>query len=95
MSKDATMKEADKKRIVEKLQEKQVNLPCPRCSNNRFSVADGYFAQTIQDDVTNFRLGGPTIPTAVTVCDRCGYVSLHALGALGLLPNSKREPANG
>ena len=83
------MDPAEKDRVIQALQRANVTLPCPRCSNTNFSLVDGYFKDPIQPDLKNFNLSGPSIPTIVTVCARCGFVSQHALGALGLLP---RQP---
>ena len=41
--------------------EKQM-LPCPRCGNNRFILADGLIVPPIQTGLSNFILGGSTIP---------------------------------
>ena len=80
------MNEDDKNKIIKRLTERGVNRPCPRCGNNDFSIIDGYFSQPLQPDVTSGKIGGPSIPSVVTACNKCGYLSQHALGALGLLP---------
>jgi hypothetical protein len=36
--------------------------------------------------------GGQTVPAAAIVCNRCGFLSQHALGALGLLPKNESNP---
>ena len=61
-------------------------MPCPRCASTEFSVADGYLNQTIQGELSGVVIGGPSIPSALIVCTNCGFMSQHALGALGLLP---------
>lgn len=76
----------DKDRIVRALLSKGANLPCPRCGNLNFAVLDGYFNQPLQMKLDGLYLGGPSIPTVVTACVKCGFLSCHALGALGLLP---------
>lgn len=73
--------------IIDALTERGATNPCPRCGNHDFSVADGLFAHGVQSDLQSFSLGGETIPVAVTVCVRCGYVSEHAMGVLDLLHN--------
>jgi hypothetical protein len=61
--------------------------PCPRCSNSQFMLLPGYFNQTIQPELAGgLVIGGPSLPTVVLICSRCGYLSQHALGVLGLLP---------
>lgn len=81
-----------KHEIVEALEERGAKLPCPRCGNQSFTLLDGYFNQVLQTDLGGIILGGPSIPSVVVVCTRCGFLSQHALGALGLLP--RREANN-
>jgi hypothetical protein len=85
------MDPAEKDHIIEALKKAGVRAPCPRCANPNFSLVDGYFKDPVQPDLKTFNLGGPSIPTIVTVCARCGFVSQHALGALGLLPRQPDE----
>lgn len=80
--------------IAARLTERGATNPCPRCGNNAFTVIDGYINHTLQDELRGLVIGGRSIPTAVIACNRCGFLSLHALGALGLLPESK-EPGHG
>lgn len=78
----------EKRKIVEALSKKIPQLKCPMCNHNKFSLAEGYFNNFIQD-LKNISIGGPSIPTAAIICENCGFVSQHALGALQLL--SKEE----
>ena len=78
----------DKNRIIEILKEKSATLPCPRCGFQEFVLLDGYFHQFIQQELKGVQLGGPSIPYIITACKRCGFMSQHALGALGLLPSN-------
>jgi hypothetical protein len=78
-----------KDKIVAKLVERGVRLPCPRCGNPNFTLLDGYFTQPVSTEIGTLVLGGPTVPSIVTACTQCGYLSQHALGALGLLPAEK------
>ena len=75
-----------KKKIGVALQNRQQNLTCPMCQNKNFIMADGYFNNSMQTNLEGFELGGPSIPTIAIICDKCGFVSQHALGVLGLLP---------
>lgn len=71
--------------IIQALNGKGVNKPCPRCGNPRFNV----IAETsipINDDPTVIRVGGPVVPTVIVACANCGFVTQHALGALGIAP---------
>ena len=82
-----SMTEEEKQKIITALQNKQALLPCPRCSKQKFTILDGYFNQTIQQHIqAGLIIGGPSVPSAVIVCDNCGYMSQHALGILGLMP---------
>jgi ribosomal protein S27AE len=78
-----------KQKIIEVLNRKNVKLPCPRCGNNNFILADGYFNHPIQIDFTNFTFGGPSIPAVATFCSNCGFISEHALGVLNQLNDTK------
>jgi predicted RNA-binding Zn-ribbon protein involved in translation (DUF1610 family) len=81
--------EEQKATIIRKLQEKGVNMPCPRCGNPTFSLVEGYFVQPIQNDLRGgLVIGGPAIPSVIVICNKCGFISQHALGPLGLLPES-------
>jgi ribosomal protein S27AE len=80
------MKQEEKDKIIKALEERLAKLPCPRCGNQQFSLADGYFSQPLQENLGGIVLGGPAIPSVVVVCNKCGFISQHALGALGLLP---------
>lgn len=88
------MEKEEKDRIIQRLIEKGAKAPCPRCHNSEFALIDGYFNQSIQSKLNGLYMGGPTVPSIVTVCTKCGFVSQHALGALGLLPQ-KEESKNG
>jgi ribosomal protein L37E len=84
---DSTQDQKDK--IIKVLTERGANLPCPRCGNNAFTLLDGYFNQIIQEEPKGIVLGGRTIPSIIIACKRCGYLSQHALGVLGLLPKEE------
>ena len=72
--------------IIAKLQEKGANLPCPRCGQTSFTLLDSYLNLIVQNELSGgLVIGGPTVPSAVTACNNCGYLSVHALGVLGLL----------
>jgi ribosomal protein S27AE len=79
-------------KIVKKIEEKGATLPCPRCGNGTFAIAEGYFNQTIQPDSSGLVIGGGlAIPSAVLVCTKCGFISQHALVILGLLPQQAQQ----
>jgi ribosomal protein S27AE len=80
-----------KQKIVAALTERGATLDCPRCGNGNFILLDGYFRNIVQPDVMNFHLDGNGVPSVVTICDRCGFMSQHALGILGLLPQTEPQ----
>lgn len=76
-----------KKKIIEALQKCGANLPCSRCGNQTFTLIDGYFNQTVQPQLNNsLMIGGPSVPSVGVVCNKCGLISHHAVGVLGLMP---------
>jgi hypothetical protein len=86
------MSSDEKQKIVETLNSKGARLPCPRCGNTSFTLLDGYFEQPIQSElVSRFIISGPSIPSVVVICNKCGYMSQHAIGVLGLMPNKEKK----
>jgi hypothetical protein len=76
----------EKKKIIAKLTEKKIVASCPMCGNKNFTLADGYFTNTLQmNPQGGLVIGGPSIPTIAIICMQCGFISQHALGILGLL----------
>jgi len=75
--------------VIRALQAKGVTRPCPRCGNAHFTLLEGFFNQPLSNDLAapSGTMGfstGPTVPSIVTACARCGFLSQHALGVLGL-----------
>ena len=66
--------------------------PCPRCGNNNFTLIEGYSLIPLQKDVGTTIIGGPSIPTVVVICTKCGFINQHAMGAFGLLPEGEGDP---
>ena len=58
--------------VLKKLTEKGAVRDCPRCGNKTFSIIDGYFNQTLQNDLNGFVIGGPSVPAVVVACNNCG-----------------------
>lgn len=77
----------EKEKVIRELNSKfNQSLKCPMCGNNHFIIGDGYFNTFIQDDFKTINMGGSSIPSIPIICNKCGFMSLHALGILGLLP---------
>jgi len=83
-------------KIIEALNKKEVNQPCPRCSSNNFSVVGESEITVAQTPAHTGLLGGlaslgqqqTMMPTIIVTCDNCGYISQHAQASLGLLPKA-------
>lgn len=77
--------------VLKALEDRGVRLPCPRCGHNHFTLLEGFFNQPVSGDLTGATgpmalSSSPTVPSVVTACSKCGFLSQHALGVLGLLP---------
>jgi ribosomal protein S27AE len=75
--------------VIQALKSKGVTRPCPRCGNSHFTLLEGFFNQPLSGDLTSPSgtrgyPSGPTVPSIVTACARCGFLSQHALGVLEL-----------
>lgn len=81
----------ERQQIVKRLNERNVKANCPMCGSKSFSLLDGIFHNNIQKDVQNASLGGAFIPTVAIFCTNCGFISQHALGALGMLNDFKSK----
>ncbi len=88
----------EKQKIISELNKRihSGNIKCPMCGNDEhFILADGYFNPPMQDNLNSFVLGGSSIPSIAIVCSKCGFISSHALGVLGLLPQQIKESQKG
>ena len=85
------MTKQDKQKYIQILNDKKATLPCARCGNTNFSILDGYFRHEVQQKLDgNISFGGAHIPCLAVACENCGNISMHALGALGLLPQGEK-----
>lgn len=55
------------------------HMECPMCGNKDFMVYEGFTKNTIQPNLDQFLIGGPSIPCVSIVCTRCGFLSQHAV----------------
>lgn len=81
--------------IVDALSKRGADRPCPRCGHEVFLLEQGLGTHSLQKSSSETTLGGLAIPVAITSCVRCGFLSEHALGALGLLNDPAFETAEG
>jgi hypothetical protein len=82
-------KDITKQAIINALSEAGADMPCPRCGNKTFTLIEGYQAIQLstEPELPHWREGGGSIiPTIMVICNKCGYLMQHALGAFGLLP---------
>jgi ribosomal protein S27AE len=83
-----------REQIIAALERAKANRPCPRCQHTEFALIDGYEQILLREEpAAPFTFGGPTIPVALMVCTRCGFIARHAIGALGLMPQGVAENA--
>ena len=78
------IKESDKQIILKKLAERIGVYKCPICHSSSFTIADGYLANTLQDNLNSIQLGGTFLPSVALVCTNCGFTSLHNAKILGI-----------
>jgi len=81
-----------KQKIISEINKRiHPQLTCPMCQNENFVLADGYIHNSLQSDLLAISIGGAGIPTVAIICAKCGFISQHAVGALGLLPKTKND----
>lgn len=86
------MDEDKKKEIIKLLKERGAIAACPRCGNKNFALIDGYLNTSFGKEIAaGIVISGASLPSVAIVCSNCGFVSQHALGALGLLPSKGKE----
>lgn len=78
------IKESDKQIILKKLAERIELYKCPICHSSSFTIADGYLANTLQDNLNSIQLGETFLPSVALVCTNCGFTSLHNTKILGI-----------
>lgn len=78
--------------IVKRIQDKGVNRPCPRCNGDQFSLVDGFAVFGMVEDLQDETVKN-LVPSVCVACNRCGYLTFHALGPLGLINKDEPPPA--
>lgn len=77
------MDEITKAQITQRLNERIGHIECPICHRNTFSLIDGYFISSLQDNPESLIIGGDKGLTSVAiVCINCGFTSFHNVRAL-------------
>jgi hypothetical protein len=77
--------------VIAALNSRGTRAACEVCGQNNWAAVDQPVAINITDLSGNVLIPAPQIPAAALICNNCGNVRLHALGALGLLPVTKEE----
>jgi len=72
--------------LTEKIRANGQSEACPMCGNEKFLMVDACLVNVLQPDVKSVTLTGASIPTLAIICVNCGYLSQHAVGALGVSP---------
>jgi predicted RNA-binding Zn-ribbon protein involved in translation (DUF1610 family) len=78
-----------KKQEIVNILNTKIKPHCPMCGFNKFTLADSYIRNDLQDDLLSVNLGGPSIPSVAIICTNCGFISNHAIGILDLLPTNE------
>lgn len=85
------MSRSRENKIIDALNDKGVNLPCPRCSTSSFSILG---ESEMEVKALPSKSGGllsqalfshKTVSTVLLSCDNCGYILQHAQAPLGIL----------
>ena len=79
------IRQEEQEKIITTLNERIKELTCPMCQNKKFVLANGYYYNILQSDLEQVSLDGQMTPVIGIICTKCGFLSQHALGALGLL----------
>lgn len=85
------MNQEQKNKIANELNKRISILKCPMCQHGSFVMLDGYVLQPVSENLKSITIGGSSIPMTAIVCNNCGYVSFHALGAIGMLNNMEEN----
>jgi hypothetical protein len=78
-------------KVAEELQEKKASPVCVYCGSNNWAILHEAALVTQWSN----QLPAPGIPVAVMICNNCGNIRMHALGALNMLPQEVKMEQNG
>ncbi|MGH3888196.1 MAG: hypothetical protein ACRDSZ_16800 [Pseudonocardiaceae bacterium] len=80
-----TLTTAQQEQIVRRLRELGATLPCPRCAAASFSLVKELSVVPVDPEASAVRVDRLTLPAVLLMCNQCGFLSSHALAALGLV----------
>ena len=75
------------KKIEEAIKKKtgETGFKCPVCTNNQFSLAGGFTADFLVDEIqSGLVIGGPFLPSVPIVCTNCGNTFFLNAKILGI-----------
>ena len=78
----------DQATFSEALNSKKASAACVSCGSNNWALLPQ--AALIPQWINV--LPAPGIPVSAAICNNCGFIRLHALGVLGLLPPEVVSP---
>lgn len=85
------MTKEEKLEIASIIRQKIALIKCPMCGKSAFTIGEGYVFNEVHSDYRHRVIGGAGIPSVLLICSNCGFISQHAIGALGLLKDSNQE----
>ena len=85
-------KQKNREIIAQKIGEILPDIECPMCHNRHFAILDGFLVLPVPDDYkTSIFQAQKSMPAIAVICTKCGFISQHALGILGLLDKDKQK----
>ena len=81
----------DRQKYLKALELKGALKPCHRCESNSFSLLNGYSYYPIQDSWHGTIVSSSKIPAFLVVCNNCGAITPHALGAFEKIKDDQIE----
>jgi hypothetical protein len=86
------MKKYNPQAFINALGQKAPNkqLVCPYCQGTQFTSTEDFASILIGKDLGGISLG-PSIPSGMIICQKCGHIDFFALGALGLLETKEEN----
>lgn len=78
-------------RLHSRLMANRKPMACPMCGHRFFTLADAYVHGQLHVDIRKAGADGPILPMFALICDCCGFVSLHAVGTVGLFPDATKD----
>lgn len=83
--------DVDQAKLVEALNAKKASSLCVSCGSNNWALMP---QAALVPQWINV-LPAPGVPVSAAICNNCGFVRLHALGPLGLLPADAAQTGEG